>query len=100
MRQKNNQSVPERNKMTPDLEKLRAHADAVDALIADSATRLTALSEAQQTITGYDRSPMREMALQGLARAIGRMEQSQSTLPSYSRTLRLYIGEVEKKSQA
>lgn len=83
--------------MTPDLEKLHAHADAVDALIADNVTRMTALAEAQQVIMGYDRSPMREMALQGLARSMGRMEQAQAALPSYSRTLRLYIGEIEKK---
>jgi hypothetical protein len=82
--------------MQADLEKLRAHADAVDALFADNVTRLNALVEAQGIIVGYDRSPMREMALQSLAKTVVRMQESQSSLSPYSRTLRLYIGEVEK----
>lgn len=83
--------------MTPDLEKLRAHADAVDALFADNVVRLNALVEAQGTIVQYDRSPMREMALQGLARAIVKAQEAQSALSPYSRTLRVYLAEVEKK---
>lgn len=83
--------------MTPDLEKLRAHADAVDALFADNVTRLNALIEAQGQMVQYDKSPMRDMALQGLAKSIVRAQEAQSALSPYSRTLRLYIGEIEKK---
>lgn len=82
--------------MTPDLEKLRAHADAVDALFADNVTRLNALVEAQGVIVAYDRSPMREMALQSLAKSVVRMQEMQASLSPYSRTLRLYVGEVER----
>lgn len=82
--------------MTPDLEKLRAHADAVDALFADNVTRLNALVEAQGVIVQYDRSPMREMALQSLAKSVVRMQEMQAALSPYSRTLRLYVGEVER----
>lgn len=82
--------------MKADLEKLRAHADAVDAMFADNVTRLNAMIEAQGIVINYDRSPMREMALQGLAKSIVRMEATQGALPPYSRTLRLYIGEIEK----
>lgn len=84
--------------MKPDLEKLRAHADAVDALFADNVTRLNAMVEAQGIIVEYDRSPMREMALQGLAKSIVGMERAQAAIPSYSRTLRLYIAEIEKSA--
>ena len=84
--------------MTPDLSKLRAHADALDALFADGNIRLNALIEAQGTIVQYDRSPMREMALQGLAKSIVRMQETQSALAPYSRTLRAYLAEVEKKN--
>ncbi len=83
--------------MTPDLEKLRAHADAVDALFADNVTRLNAMVEAQGVIVQYDRSPMREMALQSLAKSVVRMQEMQAALSPYSRTLRLYVGEVERK---
>lgn len=82
--------------MTPDLDKLRAHADAVDALFADNIHRLNALIEAQGVMVQYDRSPMREMALQGLAKSIVRAEQLQGGLAPYSRTLRLYIAEIER----
>lgn len=83
--------------MTPDLEKLRAHADAVDALFADNVTRLNALVEAQGIIVQYDRSPMREMALQSLAKTVVRTQEAQAALSPYSRTLRLYLTECEKK---
>lgn len=82
--------------MTPDLEKLRAHADAVDALFADNVTRLNAMVEAQGVIVQYDRSPMREMALQSLAKSVVRMQEMQAALSPYSRTMRLYVGEVER----
>ncbi len=85
--------------MNPDLEKLRAHADAVDALVADNTTRLTALVEAQGIIVGYDRSPMREMVLQSLAKTVGKMQETQSALTPYSRTIRLYVSEIEKKQE-
>lgn len=85
--------------MNPDLDKLRAHADAVDALVADNTTRLTALVEAQGIIVGYDRSPLREMTLQSLARTVGKMQEVQGSLTPYSRTIRLYIGETEKKQE-
>lgn len=83
--------------MLPDLPKLLAHADAVDALFADNIARLNALIEAQGTIVQYDRSPMREMALQSLARAVVKAEALQGSLSPYSRTLRLYIAEVQGK---
>lgn len=85
--------------MRPDLEKLHAHADAVDALVADNVSRLTALAEAQGIIVGYDRSPMREMALQSLAKSVGKMQETQSALTPYSRTIRLYIAEIEKNQE-
>lgn len=83
--------------MQADLPKLIAHADAVDALFADNVQRLNALIEAQGTIVQYDRSPMREMALQGLAKSIIKAEGLQGSLSPYSRTLRLYIAELERK---
>lgn len=83
--------------MKPDLEKLRAHADAVDALFADNVVRLNALVEAQGTIVQYDKSPMRDMALQGLAKSIVRAQETHGALAPYSRTLRLYIAEVERR---
>lgn len=83
--------------MAPDLDKLKAHADAVDALFADNVTRLTALIEAQGVVVEYDRSPMREMALQGLAKSVVKAEGFQAALSPYSRTLRLYIAEIERK---
>lgn len=82
--------------MTPDLPKLRDHADAVDALFADNLPRVTALIEAQGVIVQYDRSPMREMALQGLAKAIVKAQEAQAALAPYSRTLRAYLAEVER----
>ncbi|MBY0260856.1 MAG: hypothetical protein K2Q20_00830 [Phycisphaerales bacterium] len=82
--------------MQADLPKLIAHADAVDALFADNVHRLNALVEAQGTIVQYDRSPMREMALQGLAKAIVKGEALQGSLSPYTRTLRLYIAEIER----
>lgn len=82
--------------MSPDLEKLRAHADAVDALFADNVMRYNALIEAQGTIVQYDRSPLREMALQGLAKAVVRSQDMQAALSPYARTIRLYVNEVEK----
>lgn len=85
--------------MTPDLDKLRAHADAVDALFADNVTRLNALVEAQGVIVQYDRSPYREMALQGLARAVVKAQEFQASLSPYSRTLRAYVAEVERAQQ-
>ena len=85
--------------MNPNAQKLREHADAVDALVADNATRLTALVEAQGIIVGYDRSPMREMALQSLAKTVGKMQETQSALTPYSRTIRLYVSEIEKKQE-
>lgn len=85
--------------MTPDLNKLHAHADAVDALVADNMTRLTALVEAQGIIVGYDRSPMREMVLQSLAKSVVKMQETQSALTPYSRTIRLYVSEIEKKQE-
>ena len=84
--------------MKADLEKLQAHVAAVDAMFADNAIRLNAMIEAQGVISTYDRSPMREMALQGLAKSIIGMEKAQAAIPSYSRTLRLYVAEVEKSS--
>lgn len=83
--------------MTPDLPKLRDHADAVDALFADNAIRLNALIEARGTMVQYNRSPMRDMALQGLDRAIVRAEEAQGSLSPYSRTLRAYIAEIERR---
>lgn len=83
--------------MKPDLEKIRAHADAVDALFADNVTRLNALVEAQGTMVQYDKSPMRDMALQGLAKSIVRAQETQGALVPYSRTLRLYISETERR---
>lgn len=83
--------------MKADLEKLKAHADAVDALFADNIIRLNALVEAQGVIVQYDRSPMREMALQSLARAVVKAEALQGALPPYSRTLRLYLTELGHK---
>lgn len=83
--------------MTPDLALLNAHADAVDTLFEDNASRLNALIEAQGTIVHYDRSPMREMTLQSLAKSIVRMEQAQACIPTYARSLRLYIAEIERK---
>lgn len=85
--------------MTPDLNKLHAHADAVDALVADNMTRLTALVEAQGIIVGYDRSPLREMVLQSLAKSVVKMQEVQGSLTPYSRTIRLYITETEKKQE-
>lgn len=85
--------------MTPDLEKIRAHADAVDALFADNVTRLNALVEAQGTMVQFDKSPMRDMALQGLAKSIIAAEKVQGCLSPYSRTLRLYIGEIERNQR-
>lgn len=82
--------------MKPDLDKLRAHADAVDALFADNVTRLNALVEAQGIIVQYDRAPMREMALQGLARAVVKSQEMQASLSPYSRTLRTYIAQIER----
>lgn len=84
--------------MTPDLESLKAHADAVDALFADTIKRSNALIEAQGVIVQYDRSPMREMALQSLAKSVVRMQEAQSALSPYSRTLRLYVAEVERNN--
>lgn len=83
--------------MKPDLEKIRAHADAVDALFADNVTRLNALVEAQNTMVQYDRSPMREMALQGLAKAVVKSQEMQGALSPYSRTLRTYIASIERE---
>lgn len=83
--------------MKPDLEKLRAHADAVDALFADNVIRLNAMIEAQGVVVQCDRSPMREMALQSLAKSVVRMQEVQGSLAPYSRTLRVYIAEVEIK---
>ena len=82
--------------MKADLNAMTAHADAVDALFADNATLLTALIEAQQVMAGYDRTPMREMALQGLAKSVVTLERTQAALSPYLRTLRLYASEVEK----
>ncbi len=82
--------------MTPDLQKLHAHADAVDALFADNVPRLNALIEAQGVIVQYDRSAYREMALQGLAKAIVKAQEAQAALAPYSRTLRAYIAEAER----
>ena len=83
--------------MTPDLQKLRAHADAVDALLVDTINRNNALIEAQGIIVQYDKSPMRDMTLQSLARAVVRGQEAQAAISPYARTLRSYIAEVEKK---
>ncbi len=85
--------------MTPNLSQLLAHAEAVDALVADNATRLTAMVEAQQHIVHFDRSPMREMALQSLAKSVVRMQELQGSLAPYARTIRLYAAEVQKNAK-
>lgn len=85
--------------MKPDLPKLLAHAEAVDALVVETINRNNALIEAQGTMVHYDRSPMREMALQGLARAIVRGQEAQSSLTTYARTLRTYTAEIERQSK-
>lgn len=84
--------------MNPDPDQLRLHADAVDTLLADTTSRLNELINAQGVMVQYPRSPMREMVLQSLQKSILKIEAVNGSLPSYSRTLRLYILEMERSA--